>query len=455
MTADIAIKNANVVTSAGTFRGGVAVHDGIIAAVGLDAELPSAARTIDARGRYLIPGLVDPHMHLLAPPGDDWAGILRSETRACAAGGVTTVVHCLMEHRGGSAVEALERVLSAYEGNGFVDMACSSAVLTMENIKEMQSALERGIGAFKFFMAYRGPEASPGMPAADDGVIFLGFEEIARLVKEGYKTCARVHAETVEILFRLEERYREKGVVPKTYTELRPPFLEVEAIQKCILWGRETGCPIYIVHVSTEEGARLIADARAAGMDVTAETCPQYLVLNTDNTDLVLSKTNPPVRTVADNAALWRALSAGSITCVGTDHVATHRAEKADFWTALGIPGVATWLPLMLTEGVAKKRLTIEQVIDSCCLQPAKKFGLAPRKGVITAGSDADLVLLDTSTWRTVNPGNSFGRSDFSCYDGWELTGWPVLTMVRGKVVYEAGQVLGEAVGRFVPAAVR
>jgi dihydropyrimidinase len=325
----------------------------------------------------------------------------------------------------------------------------------MENVKEMQSALERGVGAFKFFMAYRGSEASPGMPAADDGVIFLGFEEIARLIKEGYKTCARVHAETVEILFRLEQRYKDKGILPKTYTELRPPFLEVEAIQKCILWGRETGCPIYIVHVSTEEGAGLIGDARAAGMDVTGETCPQYLVLNTDNTDLVLSKTNPPVRTAADNAALWRALSAGTITCVGTDHVATRRSEKTDFWTALGIPGAATWLPLMLTKGVIEKRLTIEQVVDSCCSQPAKKFGLAPRKGVIAVGSDADLVLVDTTSWRTVNIGDSLGRSDYSCYDGWELTGWPVLTMVRGNVVYEAGQVLGEPVGGFVPAAVR
>jgi len=455
MTADIAIRNANVVTRAGTFHGGVAVRMGEIVAVCPDAQLPQAQRTIDAGERYLIPGLVDPHMHLLAPPTEDWAAILRSETGACAAGGITTGVHCLMEHRGGSMVDALERVLSAYEGNGFVDLACSSAILTMENVEEMEAALDRGISAFKFFMAYRGPEASLGMPAADDGVIFLGFEEIARLVKQGYKTFARVHAETVEILFRLEQRYKERGVLPKSYSELRPPFLEVEAIQKCILWARETGCPLYIVHVSTEEGAWLIAQAQEAGIDVTAETCPQYLMLNADNSDMVLSKTNPPVRTVADNTALWRALSAGVISCVGTDHVATRKAEKTDFWTALGIPGAQTWLPLMFTGGVAGRRLNLEQVVDRCCFQPAERFGLAPRKGVIAVGSDADLVLVDAETWRTVDLASLPGRSDFSCYDGWELTGWPVLTMVRGNIVFESGQVTGEAVGRFVPAMVR
>ncbi|MBN1458996.1 MAG: amidohydrolase family protein [Armatimonadetes bacterium] len=455
MQCDLAIKNANIVTTEGVFFGGIGVTGGKIAIICRNEDLPVAAEIIDGRENYLIPGLVDPHTHLLAPPSEDWKTLLQTETRAAAAGGVTSVVHCLMEHRGGSMVEALDRLRLVYTGNGYVDMACTSAVFTLENVREMRQALHHGIGAFKFFMAYRGSDADTGFPAADDGLIFLGFEEISRLVGEGYKTFARIHAETVEILPRLEERYRERNAIPATYTELRPPFLEHEAIRKCIGWAKETGCPLYIVHVTTAESLDLIDAGLSAGVDVAAETCPQYLVLHTGNTDLVLSKTNPPVRQEEDNRALWGALRSGLVKFVGTDHVAARKEDKVDFWTALGIPGLDTWLPLMLSEGVNKGRITMEQLVDVCCFQAAKKFGLAPRKGVIGVGSDADLVIVDLGKKQTVCSGLLHGQSGFSCYEGWELTGWPVLTMVRGNVICEEGEVaIDHAVGEFVPAKV-
>jgi dihydropyrimidinase len=458
MTVDIAIRNCKVVTTEGISAQGIAISGETIVALSSDEHLPEAETTIDARGNHVLPGLVDGHMHLLYPHPEDWGEYLRSETRAAAAGGCTTVVHCLFEHGNGSILEGFENVKSAFEADGYVDLAVNAAIFNLDHVNEMEKALERGISSFKFLLPYRGREALAGLPGIDDGTLYMGFEQIGKLVKAGYKTFARVHTEGIEVFFAIEDRCKQQGVEPVAYTDVRPNFIELEALQRCIAYAKATACPLVVLHQTIKEGPDTENRARLEGLDIVTETCPQYLVLNTDNTDKMLSKVNPPIRHKEDNEALWKAVEGGIIDLVGTDHAPVTKAEKGtDFWRAtVGMAGVETWLPIMLSEGVNKGRITLERLVEVCCYNPAKKYGLVPKKGMIAVGSDADLVIIDLNKKAKVKAKNLYTRADYSNYEGWEFEGWPTLTLVRGKVVMKDGKIEGDAgFGRFVPAKVK
>lgn len=454
MMVDTLIKNGIVTTTEGTYPASIAISGERIVALCSDENLPQSEMTIDAKGNYVIPGLVDGHMHFLYPR-NGWEENLRSETKAAAAGGCTTAVHQLSQHVTGSIVEGCKKVTTAFEANGYMDLAYSAIVCNMDQIREMREALEYGVSAFKFLLPYRGKETISGIPGIDDGIVYLGLEQIARLVGEGYKTFARIHAESIEVFFRIEDKYREQGREPSTYTEVRPNFIEAGAMQGVIVLAKETGCPLFIVHMSIKEGPLIIARAKLEGVDIVAETCPQYLVLNTDNTDKFVSKVNPPIRHKEDNEALWQAIKDEVIDFVGTDHSPVSRPQRGtDFWRApVGMAGVETWLPIMLSEGVNKGRITLKRLVEVCCYNPAEKYGLTPRKGMIAVGSDADLVIVDLYKKAKVNGKDLYTQAgDFSCYDGWELKGWPILTMIRGKVVMEEGKVVGRpGFGKFIP----
>lgn len=394
---------------------------------------------------------------MLYPPTDDWAGNLQSETKAAAAGGVTTLVSCLYPGTG-SIIELAQKVLSAYESSGYVDLALNSSIFSMAHIKEMRDALEYGLSSFKFMVPYRGREAIAGMPGIDDGILYMGFEQIGKLVKEGYKTFARIHAESIEVFFAIEDRAKAEGYEPSTYVEVRPNFIELEALQRCIAFAKVTECPLFVVHMSIKEGPEAVAKAKLEGVDIVAEACPQYLVQNTENTDKMLSKVNPPIRRKEDNEALWKGIQDRIITVMGTDHAPVNKAEKGtDFWRAtVGQAGLETWMPIMLSEGVNKRRITLEKLVELCCYNPAEKYGLTPEKGNIAVGADADLVIVDLDKKAKVNAKNLYTRAGYSCYEGWELQGWPILTIVRGKVIMEDGKITGDAgFGKYLPAKVK
>jgi len=458
MQVDTVIRNGMIVSPEGVIPAGVAISGEKIAAVSADGNLPDAQRTIDAKGNFVIPGLVDSHVHFLYPL-NGWEENLRSETQAAAAGGCTTCIHLLTEHGAGSIVEGCKKVVDTFEANGFVDFSCTAFVANMDHIKEMRAALEYGISAFKFLLPYKGRETMHGLPEIDDGIVYFGLKQIGSLVEEGYKTFARIHAEGIEVFFRIEDRYKEQGMEPATYTEARPAFIEEEAMHRVITFAKATNCPLYIVHLTIKEGPGIVARARMEGVDIVAETCPQYLVLNVDNTDKLVSKVNPPIRHREDNEALWKAVREGVIDYVATDHCGISRVDRGkEFWrAAVGMAGLETWLPIMLSEGVNKDRITLERLVELCCYNPAKKYGLAPKKGMIAVGSDADLVILDLNKKAKVSEKNLYTRArDFSCYEGWELQGWPILSMVRGNIVMEDSQVVGKpGFGRFVPAKVK
>ncbi len=438
MMVNTVIKNCSIVNPTGVLRAGLAIDGGKIVAIARDQELPSAERIIDGKGNFVIPGLVDAHMHLEWPPGVDPVKNIRAETKGCASSGVTTIIHLLAPSD--NTLDKAREFVEIYENNAFVDLALSARIYTREDIKQIPQLAEYGIHGFKLLLPYKGPEAvwKGRVGGIDDGIVFLTLEEVGRLYRQGYEVFTRVHCENIEIFFKLKEKYQELGKEPSSWNEVRPHYCEEEAMRKCIYLASVTGSPLYIVHTTIKEGVDLIAEARRRGLNVTAETCVQYLTLNTNNTDRVLSKANPPMREEEDNSKLWDAIRDGIISVVATDHAPVPRELKKNLWDGIpGIPGAETFLPLMLSEGVNKGRISLQKMVEVCCYNPAKIFGLYPSKGSISVGSDADLVVVDLNKEDSVDEGSLYSGSDFSPFAGWRLKGWPTLVMLRGQVVSE------------------
>jgi dihydroorotase (multifunctional complex type) len=452
MTVNTVIKNCSIVNPTGVLRAGLAIDGGRIVAIARDQDLPSGETTIDGRGNYVIPGLVDAHMHLEWPPGVDPLKNIRAETKACASSGVTTIIHLLAPSD--NTLNKAKEFVEIYEKNAFVDLALSARIYTREDIKQIQPLADYGIHGFKLLLPYKGPEAvwKGRVGGIDDGIIFLTLEEVARLSKQGYDVFTRVHCENIEIFFKLKEKYQELGKEPSSWNEVRPRYCEEEAMRKCIYLASVTGCPLYIVHTTIKEGVELIARAKGEGINVTAETCVQYLTLNTSNTDKVLCKVNPPVRDKEDNEKLWKGIREGTISVVATDHAPVPKELKNNLWDAIpGVPGAETFLSLMLSEGVNKGRISFEKMVEVCCYNPARIFGLLPSKGLISIGSDADLVVVDLNKEAEVNEASLYSASQFSPFAGWRLKGWPTLVMLRGKVVSEDRTIIADSgLGKYI-----
>jgi len=453
MEVDTVITNCAIVRQDGILNAGLAVDKGKIVAIARDRELPSARATIDGGGNYVIPGVVDAHVHLEYPPDIDPAVNIRKETQACAAAGSTTIVHLLAP--ADDTIDKAGEFVGFYEKNGYVDIALSARIYTRENIGEIRSLCDYGIIGFKLLLPYKGSEAvwKGRVGGIDDGIVYLTFREIGRLAKQGRKVFARIHCENVEIFLKMKEEFLDKGVEPSSWNEVRTRVSEEESMRKCLYLASITGCPIYVVHLTIKEGIALLTKARAEGVDVVAETCVQYLTLNTDNVDRILSKVNPPIREVEDNRRLWDAVSDGTIDVVATDHAPVPKRLKKNLWDAtVGISCAEMLLPLMLSEGVNKGRISLEKLVDVCCFRPARKFGLTPRKGTISIGSDADLVLIDLEKEAVVPEKPVYSDTDFSIFAGRKIKGGPILTMLRGRIVAKEGKVIGESgYGKYIP----
>lgn len=271
----------------------------------------------------------------------------------------------------------------------YTDVGFHGMIFSEKNIEEIPVVAEMGVRSFKFFLPYKGPEAVPPAIGIDDGIVYKGFEEIAKLDPPG---LALFHAENIEIFFQLKNEFLKEGR-DVDWHDTRPNFVEVESIRKMAFYAKETGCPIYVVHMSVREGTAEVLKARAQGVNITAETCPQYLTL-TKHSHRILGKVNPPLRDTLDNDALWEGLRTGVIECLGSDHAPCATKHKTEFWSAVvGFAGVQTLLPVMLSEGVNKGRISLERLVEVACYNNARKFGLLPRKGILQIGSDADLVL--------------------------------------------------------------
>lgn len=453
MDADTVIKDATIVTHDRTFKGGVAIRNGKISAIAEEARaLPQSKNVIDGSGKHLIPGLVDAHMHLHYPH-NGLEPNLQSESQSSAAGGVTTIIHLLLTPDG--LLKNAEKFVKVYEDNGVVDLNMTAAIFSEDDVAAIPDLVKFGMPAVKFLLPYRGTEALDGMPGIDDGILYLGLSKVAELAAKGYRVFSRVHTENVEIFERRKHQYLKLKNQNFQWGDVRDKICELDSLAHCIQLARMTKCPLYVVHMTVGEGPGMVARARAEGVNVTAETCPQYLVLTKDEAyGRILGKVNPPLREKWDNEQLWEGLKNGSVSVIGSDHAPCKKVHKKEFWSAhVGMAAVETMLPIMLSEGVNKGRLSFERVVETCCYNPAKIYGLAPRKGCISIGSDADLVLIDLKKKVKIKNENLHTQADYCVFEDKEVTGWPVATWLRGELIMKDNKILAKpGYGRWIAA---
>jgi D-hydantoinase len=447
---DLVIRGGRVVFPDGIVQADVAARDGRIAAVGDPGSLPGARRVIDGDGLHVLPGIIDPHVHLQTFQ-DPFDVNVSTETRHAAVGGVTTMIPMLL-NREDAALSFLEYfpwAKRAIEERSVIDAGFSAVVGTSKQIEELpRMARECGIASYKFYMAYTRDEAAVfGIIAVDDAQFLDGLRTVRDI---GKPAMAMVHAENMSIIHNLKARYIEAGRDDlKAWTDARPDLAEEEATRRAIWYTRETGSRLYIVHMTIGRGVEWVRAARAAGVDVIAETCPHYLVLTKYDNDKVgsLGKVNPPLRDETSQELLWQGLRDGSVTCLGSDHsTVVPRPDKVNtsIWDAVpGFPGMGMMLPVMLSEGYHKGRISLEQLVGVLCRNNAETYGIYPRKGAIRVGSDADFALVDLEQERVVTAEYMQSAADWGLYDGWNLKGWPTTTIVRGEVVMQDGQIVG------------
>jgi dihydroorotase-like cyclic amidohydrolase len=416
----------------------------------------------------LLPGVIDPHTHPgpYRPFEDDVA----SETRSAAVGGVTTMVGIVKSTRLGqpykkfaepedvvSYAEVFPRARDIINESAFVDMALTFAVVSDTHAKEIPIYVkECGVTSFKFYLGYAIAtrwSSRIGLPTSwDDGTLFLGMEQVADV-----GGIAPFHAENRQVVRVLQDRVKAAGKKNlAAWEEASPDFLEAVDVLKVGFFSKLLNCHTYAVHLNSKMGLEAVKKVRAEGAQMTAEVCTQYLAISKDDWPFPgsMAVNHPPIRDKANADALWEGLANGDIQCVGTDHVPGFRDEivnEEDVWqSASGMTGSATLLPVLLSEGVNKGRLTIERVAQVTAENTAKAIHLYPRKGVIQVGSDADLLLVDLNEKRTVRGKDLQTASDFCVFEGRELTGWPVMTMLRGEVVMEKGNLIGEPQGQYL-----
>jgi dihydroorotase (multifunctional complex type) len=440
MKADLVIRNARVVRHDGEFHGGVAVKDGKIVMTGADSALPDASLVVDAAGKVLMPGVIDPHCHLGVkfPYAED----MRTETAAAASGGVTTVLLYIRNLKP-SYLPFYEERKAVGEQNSIIDFGFHFGIQREEHIAEIPEIIAKtGVRSFKCYFGYE-PDNPIGIVPATDGWVYAAMRTLSK-VPGG---VINVHCENTQIATWMKNEMIATGRQDlAAYTESRPAFCEVETIRRMIFLAERTGCSLHLVHTSVGMGPVLAAEAQSRGVHVTVETCQHYLTRTAYDPDLDMrAKISPPLRDKEEQDGLWRGILNGSVYSLGTDHVPFPTKKGEDLWTEF--PGVVSFpweLPLMLHFGVHKRGLSLSRLAQLNSANPARRFGLWPRKGNIEVGFDADMVLIDLDEERTVR---HTGKG--TCiYEGWTLKGWPVLTVARGAVLYENGVVDESQFGR-------
>ncbi len=455
------VRGGEVVSATEVLRADVLVEDERIVAVAApDSELTrtfaaSADRVVEARNRYVIPGGVDVHTHMEMPFGGTFsADTFETGTRAAIHGGTTTIVDFAIQPRGGSLHQGLEAWMAKAEGHcaGDYGFHCIVSDVTDASLAEMDRMVEEGVTSFKLFMAY------PGVFYSTDG-------EILRAMQRAATTGAliQMHAENGIAIDQLVGQALARGeLAPRFHGSTRPAILEGEATHRAIQLARVAGAPLYIVHLSAAEALAAVADARDRGQPVFAETCPQYLFLSEE--DLAREGfegakfvCSPPLRSDQHRSALWRGLLTDDLQVVATDHCPfcfkDQKERGRDDFSRIpnGLPGVEHRVDL-LHQAVVEGRIPLTRWVEVAATAPARMFGLFPRKGTLSPGSDADLVVYDPHRVQTLSASTHHMAVDYSCYEGMSVTGGVEWALVRGKVVLEEGRYVGRpGDGRFVP----
>jgi len=465
---DLVILNGTaVLPGLGPRRMDIAVKDGRIAAVADSLPASDGEGVIDARGRLVLPGAVDSHSHI---------GIYRpfsadalSESTSAVSGGTTTMIsyfrtgsHYL--NKTGPYREIFPEVLQLSAGHFRCDYSYHVAPMTNLHLDEMEWLVDQGVGSFKLYMFYKSLTLSSDSTKgreytmSDDydlGYLYEIMERAAALSKaRGKRISLSLHCENPELIRTFIARVKAQGLTGlEAYSRARPTLSEELAIEEAVVLSHAAGCPVNLLHLSSGAAVTkgIEVKRRYPGDDILLEATLHHLMLNWDNSGGYTAKVNPPIRTPQDQEVLWAAVKNGDIATVVSDHACLTKDKKeGDFWAAWpGFGGTGFLYPVLLSEGVLKRGLPLARAVDLVSSNPARYFNLYPKKGAIAVGSDADFAIVDLETQRTVTAAGLHSAQDFTPFEGMSLSGWPVMTLVRGQVVFEGGQPQGSPVGEF------
>ncbi len=451
----VLIKGGRIVTAADDYVGDVYVEGERIALIGesLDVE---ADRVVDATGKYVLPGCVDPHTHLDMPFGgtvtiDDF----ESGQTSAAFGGTTCHVDFVIQPKGATFTEALEKWHGKREGKALIDNGFHIAVTDLNEggtLEELATLPEQGVTSYKLFMAYK-------------DAIMVDDETLFRVMQVAGQTGALVmvhaeHGDAIDVL--VKQALAEGKTEPRYHALTRPPETEGEATNRAIQLAHVAGCPLYVVHVSCQQAVEPIALARGKGWDVWGETCTQYFFvdytfLERPNFEGAKYVYTPPPRPKEHQEHLWDAVRTDTLSVVSTDHCAFlwdgQKTLGRDDFSKIpnGGPGLENRLHMIHEFGVRAGRITLNRMVELLCTNPAKLFGLYPRKGTIAVGADADIVVFDPNRRHVISASTHHSRSDYNLYEGTEVRGAPELVLLRGNVLVEGDRLVGEpGLGQYV-----
>lgn len=437
------IKNGLIVSSTNTFEADIKINNEKIVEIG-ENLIDENAEIINAEGKYVFPGGIDAHTHFAFPFG----GTVSSDnfengTKAAACGGITTVIDFAIQSKAQSLADTIKKRKLEADNNVYIDYSLHIAITDFNDdiTGEIINVIKEGYPSFKLFMTYDF--------AVDD---FTLFSMLKKVSENG--GLISVHAENSNLVKMNTKKFIENGLASPMYHEAsRPDYVESEAISRASIWAEETNSPIYIVHLSSAKGLKKIQEARQRGVNVIAETCPQYLILskekyheeNFGGAKYVIS---PPLRGKESNEALWQGLDNNEIEIVASDHCPFTLKDKQlgiDRFDKIpnGIPGTETLMIILYSEGVLKNKITLNKMVEVLASNPAKIFGLN-NKGLIEVGKDADIVIFDPSRKKILSNKTLNSKNDYSPFEGIEITGVPALTMSRGKVIYKDQMFIGQ-----------
>jgi dihydropyrimidinase len=441
------IKNGRIVTAVDDYRADIFIDGETVTTIGKSLDM-EADRTIDASGKLVIPGGIDPHTHMELPFGGTFASDdFFTGTRAAAFGGTTTIIDFAVQTKGESMTSGVDAWHKKAEGKTCIDYGFHLITTEFEDgdEKEMGKLIDEGISSFKLFMAY------PGVFLADDATIFRAMSAAGQ---RGGLVC--MHAENGIVINEIIKRFLADGrTAPKYHALTRPTIAEAEGVHRAIAIAEMAESPVYIVHLSCTDALNQVRQARDRGIPAFAETCPQYLFHSIDDYgdgwDGAKYVMTPPLREKHNHAELWKGLKMDDLQVISTDHCPFCMKEqkelgKDDFSKIPnGAPGVENRMNLIYNGGVVENRISLNRFVELTSTAAAKMFGLFPKKGTIAVGSDADIVVFDPDTEHTFGVDAEHMNVDYSSYEGWKVKGKVETVLSRGRVVIENGEHMGKA----------